>query len=88
MKSLIVTVLLSVRMEDISDPEKLRINPKMNRTVCFYGWMRGVPLKNKSTVHIPGISLCVILPYMPYILDTWLVVYFRSWEVHFYVLYL
>ena len=45
-----------IRMEDITEPECLRIDPKTNRTVSFYGWMRGVPLKHKSTVHIPGMS--------------------------------
>lgn len=50
------TFYSNYRIEDITDPEKLRLNPKVERNLCFYGYMRGVPLKNKSTMHIPGIK--------------------------------
>lgn len=44
------------RMEDLTDPEKLRTEPKCDRTVSLYGYMRGTYLKNKSHVHIPGVG--------------------------------
>lgn len=46
--------LLADRLEDITPPEDIRQNPKADRTVCLYGWVRGVPLNKKSSVHIPG----------------------------------
>ncbi|KAK2815459.1 hypothetical protein Q5P01_025926 [Channa striata] len=42
------------RMEDLTDPEKLRKDPKCDRTVSLYGYLRGTYLKNKGQVHIPG----------------------------------
>ncbi|XP_059476244.1 ribosome biogenesis protein BMS1 homolog [Neocloeon triangulifer] len=46
--------LLADRIEDITPPEQVRQNPKVDRTLCLYGWVRGVPLNQKSSVHIPG----------------------------------
>ncbi|KAM3592750.1 uncharacterized protein V6R79_024419 [Siganus canaliculatus] len=42
------------RMEDLTDPETVRTDPKCDRTVSLYGYLRGTYLKNKSQVHIPG----------------------------------
>uniref|UniRef100_A0A7N8XM78 BMS1 ribosome biogenesis factor n=1 Tax=Mastacembelus armatus TaxID=205130 RepID=A0A7N8XM78_9TELE len=44
------------RMEDLTDPERLRTDPKCNRTVSLYGYLRGTYLKNKGQVHIPGVG--------------------------------
>ncbi|KAK2910762.1 ribosome biogenesis protein BMS1 homolog [Channa argus] len=44
------------RMEDLTDPEKLRTDPKCDRTVSLYGFLRGTYLKNKGQVHIPGVG--------------------------------
>ncbi|XP_056627798.1 ribosome biogenesis protein BMS1 homolog [Triplophysa dalaica] len=44
------------RMEDLTDPETLRLNPKCDRTVSLYGYLRGTFLKNKCQVHIPGVG--------------------------------
>uniref|UniRef100_A0A7N6A2D3 Bms1-type G domain-containing protein n=1 Tax=Anabas testudineus TaxID=64144 RepID=A0A7N6A2D3_ANATE len=44
------------RMEDLTDPEKLRTDPKCDRTVSLYGYLRGTYLKNKGQVHIPGVG--------------------------------
>lgn len=41
-------------MEDLTDPEAIRLNPKCDRTVSLYGYLRGTFLKNKCQVHIPG----------------------------------
>ncbi|XP_035260562.1 ribosome biogenesis protein BMS1 homolog isoform X2 [Anguilla anguilla] len=48
--------VLADRMEDLTDPEALRVDPKCDRTVCLYGYLRGTYLKNKSQVHIPGMG--------------------------------
>ncbi|XP_031733638.1 ribosome biogenesis protein BMS1 homolog [Anarrhichthys ocellatus] len=44
------------RMEDLTDPERLRTDPKCDRTVSLYGYLRGTHLKNKGQVHIPGVG--------------------------------
>nr|XP_046232490.1 ribosome biogenesis protein BMS1 homolog isoform X2 [Scatophagus argus] len=44
------------RMEDLTDPEKVRTDPKCDRTVSLYGYLRGTYLKNKGQVHIAGVG--------------------------------
>uniref|UniRef100_A0A3P9MEK9 BMS1 ribosome biogenesis factor n=1 Tax=Oryzias latipes TaxID=8090 RepID=A0A3P9MEK9_ORYLA len=44
------------RMEDLTDPEKIRTEPKCDRTVSLYGYLRGTHLKNKGQVHVPGVG--------------------------------
>ncbi|XP_037546650.1 ribosome biogenesis protein BMS1 homolog [Nematolebias whitei] len=44
------------RMEDLTDPEKIRTDPKCDRTVSLYGYLRGAHLKNRSHIHIPGVG--------------------------------
>ncbi|KAM6898713.1 ribosome biogenesis protein BMS1 homolog isoform 2-T2 [Lycodopsis pacificus] len=44
------------RMEDLTDPERVRTDPKCDRTVSLYGYLRGTHLKNKGQVHIPGVG--------------------------------
>ncbi|PVV03221.1 hypothetical protein BB560_002306 [Smittium megazygosporum] len=46
--------VLSDRIEDISDREKITANPKSDRTVTFYGYLRGTNIKPGFQVHIPG----------------------------------
>ena len=41
-------------MEDLTDPELCRQNPKCDRAVGLYGYMRGTPMKKGSRIHIPG----------------------------------
>ena len=45
------------RIEDVTPASVLHGNPKSNRTVCLYGYVRGVHLKNHCAVHIPGSTL-------------------------------
>ncbi|XP_078492476.1 ribosome biogenesis protein BMS1 homolog [Ciona intestinalis] len=42
------------RMEDITDPETLRVEPTCNRNISIYGYVRGTHLKPSTAVHIPG----------------------------------
>ncbi|XP_028844933.1 ribosome biogenesis protein BMS1 homolog isoform X2 [Denticeps clupeoides] len=48
--------VLADRMEDLTDPETIRQDPKCDRTVSLYGYLRGTYMKNKSQVHIPGVG--------------------------------
>ena len=41
-------------MEDLTDPETLRLDQKCDRTVSLYGYLRGTYLKKHTQVHIPG----------------------------------
>ncbi|KAK4058061.1 Glycoside hydrolase 2 (Mannanase, beta-galactosidase) [Microbotryomycetes sp. JL221] len=47
------------RFEDVSLKEQIRVEPKKDRTVALFGYLRGVPLRppgqtNQVRVHIPG----------------------------------
>lgn len=53
------------RIEDLTDPEELRQNPKCDRQVSFYGYVRGANIKPSSKIHLLGnknvkniLSLC------------------------------
>merc|ERR1712226_1591160 len=46
--------LLIDRLEDISNPEDVRVNAKCDRKVSIYGYVRGAHLRNKARVHLPG----------------------------------
>ncbi|KAM4703708.1 ribosome biogenesis protein BMS1 homolog [Rhinophrynus dorsalis] len=48
--------LLADRMEDLTNPEDIRLDPKCDRKVSLYGYLRGAYLKNKGQVHIPGVG--------------------------------
>ena len=41
-------------MEDVTDPEAIRLNQLVDRNVCLYGYVRGTHLKNHSHLHIAG----------------------------------
>ncbi|XP_020289704.1 ribosome biogenesis protein BMS1 homolog [Pseudomyrmex gracilis] len=46
--------ILADRIEDLTSPELIRQNPKVDRTISLYGYVRGIPLNKESSVHIPG----------------------------------
>ncbi|XP_078658723.1 ribosome biogenesis protein BMS1 homolog isoform X2 [Branchiostoma floridae x Branchiostoma belcheri] len=46
--------VLADRMEDLTSPEDVRQNPKCDRTVALYGFLRGAHMRANSSVHIPG----------------------------------
>ncbi|XP_050504650.1 ribosome biogenesis protein BMS1 homolog [Diabrotica virgifera virgifera] len=46
--------LIGDRYEDLTNQELIRKNPKCDRNVALYGYIRGVPLKKESYVHIAG----------------------------------
>ncbi|KAG9300622.1 hypothetical protein G9A89_005222 [Geosiphon pyriformis] len=46
--------MVADRVEDLTDPEEVRINPNCDRTVTLYGYLRGTNLKANMKAHIPG----------------------------------
>lgn len=48
--------LLGDRFEDLTNQEFIRKNPKCDRTISLYGYVRGVPLKKETTVHVAGLG--------------------------------
>lgn len=44
--------VLGDRMEDITNQENIRLNPKCDRNVVLYGYVRGIPLTKDSMVHV------------------------------------
>ncbi|TIC10484.1 DUF663-domain-containing protein [Wallemia mellicola] len=46
--------LMADRLEDLTEREAIRQNPTMDRNVTLYGYVRGVPLKQQTMIHIPG----------------------------------
>ncbi|GET90111.1 hypothetical protein, conserved [Leishmania tarentolae] len=44
------------RIEDITDPDVVAENPLHSRTIAFYGYARGKPMKPGQLVHIPGLG--------------------------------
>ena len=48
--------ILVDRMEDLTDPEEIRANDRIDRNVSLYGWVRGSHLKNHCAVHLPGVG--------------------------------
>ncbi|XP_017087677.2 ribosome biogenesis protein BMS1 homolog [Drosophila bipectinata] len=48
--------LLVDRLEDVTNTDKIRRDPKCDRDVVLYGYVRGVPLKQEHMVHIAGLG--------------------------------
>lgn len=47
--------VIADRYEDLTPAETIRSDPKCDRSVCFYGYLRGIPLRaNSQQIHIPG----------------------------------
>ncbi|XP_020248969.1 ribosome biogenesis protein BMS1 homolog isoform X1 [Asparagus officinalis] len=46
--------LLVDRLEDVTPPERMRLNKKCDRNITLYGYLRGCNLKRGTKVHIAG----------------------------------
>lgn len=46
--------VLADRVEDLTHPQLVHDKPSIDRTVAFYGYVRGAVLQNSAKVHIPG----------------------------------
>ena len=42
------------RIEDLTSPDVVRHDPKCDCTISLYGYVRGAPIRNNSTIHIAG----------------------------------
>lgn len=53
--------MLADRLEDLTPRERVRTDPKVNRTITLYGYLRGTNLKVEGArVHIPGAGDLVV----------------------------
>jgi ribosome biogenesis protein BMS1 len=48
--------LLGDRYEDLTNQELIRKNPKCDRSISLYGYVRGVPIKKDSSLHVAGLG--------------------------------
>ncbi|XP_044743641.1 ribosome biogenesis protein BMS1 homolog [Chrysoperla carnea] len=48
--------ILADRYEDLTNPEELRQNKKVDRRISLYGYVRGVPLNKDSSIHLAGVG--------------------------------
>lgn len=47
--------VIADRYEDLTPAETVRSDAKCDRSICFYGYLRGIPLRpNSQQIHIPG----------------------------------
>ncbi|KAH7103390.1 DUF663-domain-containing protein [Auriculariales sp. MPI-PUGE-AT-0066] len=46
--------MLADRLEDLTPRETVRLEPKCDRTVTLYGFLRGTNMRESTKVHIPG----------------------------------
>jgi hypothetical protein len=44
------------RFEDVTPPETVRLNPKADRSLLLYGYLRGSPLKPHTRIHLAGVG--------------------------------
>jgi len=49
---------LAGRYEDLTHPSITHANPKADRTVAMYGYVRGTFLKQANKVHVLGEPIC------------------------------
>jgi len=47
---------LADRMEELTPRDLVKANPKMDRTITVYGYLRGTHLRVRQAVHIPGVG--------------------------------
>ncbi|XP_073159506.1 uncharacterized protein [Henckelia pumila] len=48
--------ILADRFEDVTSPERVRIDSKCDRNITLYGYLRGCNLKKGTKVHIAGVG--------------------------------
>ncbi|KAJ8947823.1 hypothetical protein NQ318_009967 [Aromia moschata] len=48
--------LIADRYEDLTSQESIRKDPKCDRNISLYGYVRGVPLRKATSVHIAGLG--------------------------------
>lgn len=48
--------LLADRLEDLTAKEEVRQDPKMDRTITVYGYLRGTNMKRDTKIHLAGVG--------------------------------
>lgn len=48
--------LLADRLEDLTPKEEVRLNPKQDRIITLYGYLRGTNLKRDTKIHLAGVG--------------------------------
>lgn len=48
--------LLADRYEDLTNQELIRNNPKCDRNISLYGYVRGIPIKTQTYLHVAGLG--------------------------------
>ena len=49
-------------MQDITPVDDIRQNPKCDREIAVYGYLRGTKLKGSARVHIAGVGDATVSP--------------------------
>lgn len=52
--------MLADRFTDLTHPRVIESDPKADRQIALYGFLRGTPLKKGQPVHIPGVGDVVV----------------------------
>lgn len=50
-------------LQDITPVEDIRQNPKCDREIAVYGYLRGTKLKGNARVHIAGVGDATVSPF-------------------------
>jgi ribosome biogenesis protein BMS1 len=48
--------VICCRFEDVTPAEPLRLNPKADRDLLLYGYLRGAPLRQGARLHLAGVG--------------------------------
>ena len=48
--------VLADRLEDVTDPALVQADPKVDRTVVCFGYVRGTFFKPAMRIHVPGLG--------------------------------
>lgn len=48
--------LVADRFEDVTPEEAVRVNPKCDREVALFGYLRGANLKRGQRIHLAGVG--------------------------------
>lgn len=48
--------ILADRLEDLTSREESQLNPKIDRTITLYGYLRGTNMKRHTKIHLAGVG--------------------------------
>lgn len=53
---LLFSLVITIRFEDVTPAEPVRLNPKADRDLLLYGYLRGAPLRTGARLHLAGVG--------------------------------